>query len=26
MEDGQVFSYPVVFVVDIDGRWLLWQF
>jgi hypothetical protein len=25
-EDGRIFSYPVVFVADIDGRWRLWQF
>ncbi|MGH9203467.1 MAG: hypothetical protein ACRD2A_19770, partial [Vicinamibacterales bacterium] len=25
-EGGQVVSYPVVFVVDSDGRWRLWQF
>jgi glucose/arabinose dehydrogenase len=25
-ENGQVFSYPVVFVADSDGRWRLWQF
>jgi hypothetical protein len=25
-EDGRVFSYPVVFVADTDGRWRLWQF
>lgn len=26
LEDGQAFSYPVVFVADTDGRWRLWQF
>jgi hypothetical protein len=25
-EDGQIFSYPIVFAADIDGRWRLWQF
>ena len=26
VEDGQAFSYPVVFVADADGQWRLWQF
>jgi hypothetical protein len=25
-EDGRIFSYPIVFVADVDGRWRLWQF
>ena len=25
-EDGQVFSYPIALVADVDGRWRLWQF
>lgn len=25
-ENGQVYSYPIVFIRDVDGRWRLWQF
>lgn len=25
-ENGQVYSYPIVFIADVDGRWRLWQF
>lgn len=25
-EDRRVFSYPIALVVDVDGRWRLWQF